>query len=318
MHGTRKPLHFTSRLEMETRPKFDHNCLITADNYDHLVANYVLPPVDRVRCRVLRVHKPCSKVHGLGFLAVTKQGTEGYIGNRCKAARGWGEGSTFAHDSARLLLQIEIDDLLSRHAAANSDAGIQTRIAQSCATYEALSADVSALRSRLPAPVFLRLVDLVKRGQSAVTVLVAYQDPPERPGKPLPRPRWVEHQVGVIRAPDALTDGLNALKGRLKSIRVALSAQLDSDTPRKALQKLMREIDGLSDVERELERRVSGFKQFRDPSNIAQCALLARSHEDQRTVLAIAHGSKSASEQARKELYAEISDLLEGRDFKVP
>jgi hypothetical protein len=66
-------------------------------------------------------------------------------------------------------------------------------------------------------------------------------------------------------------------------------------------QNLMREIDGLSDVERELERRVSSLKQFRDPSNIAQCALFAKNHEDQHTVLALAHGlGKSAAEQAQK------------------
>ena len=49
-----RPIYFT----MESRPAFKPDCVIHADNYAGIIGHYILPVVERVRCRVLRVHRP--------------------------------------------------------------------------------------------------------------------------------------------------------------------------------------------------------------------------------------------------------------------
>ena len=81
----------------------------------------------------------------------------------------------------------------------------------------------------------------------------------------------------------------------------------------------MRKIDGLADIEREIQEGRSRLEQFREPSNLSQCALLAKTYTEQSTILALAFGlGQKAAENARKELHAAIKAQFDGNDFKVP
>jgi hypothetical protein len=170
-----RALHFISRAEMETRPRFDSTCIITRDNYGGLIGDYDLPEIDRVSCQLQRKQKQCNRRHGYGFLARVKgePAKEGYIGGDC-CGKYFKDHSSFASDRARAVHEIEVDKLSTRLRAIAADSSFLPKLDALRERLREVREQSQRLLDKLPEDVAGKLRDMAKSQNANLEIEVEY------------------------------------------------------------------------------------------------------------------------------------------------
>jgi hypothetical protein len=322
---TNRALHFTSRLEIETRSGFDRNCLVTMDNYGGIVGDYTLPVAEWARCQLQRKHDRCNRLHGNGWVARTKpdsggKSQEAYIGDDC-ADKYFDVYGTYAEDVARARLEIEFDMLTARLRAAYTNLETGGRLAALKTELKRLYDEADAFVESVPKEVLRKLNSMAKSGRAAVSIQVRYDEPGETPSDP-PVVTWQERTLGPVRGISAINlESLRALSTKVRQVRNVWEDQ----TPRddwsiEKLREKVKILDTLPGLESAITTATAAWDAFSDQANIDRCAFLGSDDEAQRQVFRIARGTsvrKTIADEAWRSARNRISAEHRDRQFRA-
>jgi hypothetical protein len=304
-----------SYAEIELRPEFSIDCMVTKENLQSLIAKYELP--DDVVCHVIRDLGRCGRKHKDGWLGKTKDGPEGLIGGHC--AKKYFKGHQgFQSDRARIDRQIEIDGLTLRYTAFHDDPQYAERVEallnRSARVQKAL---VNAL-SKLPLQLQRRLEAMSKTSNTDVVVQSRRIEMVEgENGKPKPKERWDNLVIGKVEAVAIFDYARSAqIRRDVNAVAAAYREVQEHAAPRTIrLKATVRTLETLPACERELANLDETTQRFLTPSNLQLlCFMSTRdSHRALTAALVLQRSRRVNTEEESRRFVAQLDAAMRDR-----
>lgn len=278
--------YFRQPSEAEHRPHFSYASTITVENFVRIVGPVKFSPDDKVKCQIKQPDKPhrCGQDHFNGWIAVNKDGEEGYIGSTC-GARDLKANEIFGLEKKRVDAEIAIYEsieILSRILADRP--GYQRRTHALEQELNDLRYRVTGIRDALPAPTINFLRNITRTGggnRVGVEYLTIRKD------KDSTERTWTPNVVGTIQGyallePGNITTPLHQIEQIISSLD---EVHINRCAGIKNLRRWAETLGQFPTTEKAVESVRSDFKNFMAPSNLKLLLLTIR-NENVRTEIA--------------------------------
>lgn len=318
---------FRSKKEaLEARPDLDLDCVIPYEEFERLIAPTDFPKTDWVRCQLRKKDgRHCGRQHGIGWIARTKGGAEGFLGGDC-TARDFPESSVFHLQASEIRQRIERQDLVSRILGYLEDPDYAFRLTECIRDCGALRDAVRKARGRLPNRTLERLHDMTRRSNASVLIRACYAENEEVDGKVKEVRKWRDMSWQSIDAPHGLYIGtIEKIAEDLIAARAALNtAQPHVEMPRRELKALADELELLDSAASRLADSRHAFDLFMRPENLKRLPWVVRQEDARlgivRWVLETVSGkhiSESDARQALRKWHEEVRVQVGAVDVAV-
>lgn len=305
------------------RPNLDQSCNIPLKDFERLIGRYAFPRAEWVRCQLEENGSVCRQEHGNGWIAMRKDGKEGFIGKDCAHAH-FGADSNFAAEATRITRELRINDLVKRLKDRFDDPIFRSRLEAAVERQKVLRDAVGRGRHRWPEPLLLRLASMTKTGNRAVTIEIQYSETDSESGRETVT--WQPAMLGNIAAPEGLNPArIREIAKRLEAVWETLNQAVPSnEQPEKLLRKWNGSLDDVDRCEAELEEVSASLQAFERPENLRLlCWLVRQDHLQLAVVRAVLELSgtgvvtEAAVRSTRRTWHDAIRAAHGDRDFRV-
>lgn len=320
------PEYFRQRIEVETRPAFNADCEISIENFDGLVGLVRFIEDEQVTCQIRRPDgSRCGQIHWNGWVAVNKDGDEGYIGRDCadrhfKASDRYEE---FANQKRTVRLAIQESQYLEILEGILSDDTFADRAGRVREQVKVVAQESNDIVSSLPRRVIERLQEIHKTFNNSVSVDYEYT---ERDEKGNVRTTLSRQRVGTFRGA-AFVDFKTAAKP-MTDISQLLScldeAKLGKASGKVKLKEWTETLGRLSELELTADGLLSRLKAFANLDNLKLLLLLAKNEQDRIRVARLLlrrKGKQNADIEDGIDYLEQFDESIrernKGRDFRL-
>jgi hypothetical protein len=314
--GKEEAIYFTNITEVESRCGYDTQCIISLNNFSHLIGPYKFE--ENEACQFLKPEGICRQPHQNGWLGKTKDGKEGLIGRDC-ARKYFKADRKFTEERRRVNRSLNIKK--SKNTISNilgDDGDFESRVKAEIDRFKSVRKSIRDYKDGLPRNVLRKLQDMAKTGRSEVTLEV--QDiGTENSGNP-----WRNEAVGRINGVEVWLDSFfSDTQRKLHSIKEAIPEIDLKSKDEKELKKWAKYLSEFPACSINNQNIEAITKQFFDLENLTMISLLTRNDGEQINIvgLAIKYGCPQEAndfviENEWKTFRLAIKNKLGGKNYR--